>query len=849
MPNESMVTMPALLPQHEALIRGSGISPEVATARGYRSVTSRAELRRLGFGASQCLVPALLVPVWNVMGSVVLYQIRPDQPRVRHGKPLKYETPTGGRMILDIPPPARPWLGDPRRPLFVTEGARKADSAVSRDLCCVALLGVWGFRGTNEHGGKVALADWESIALNGRTVYVVFDSDVMVKPEVHRALIRLKVFLERRGAIVPVIYLPAGEGGTKTGLDDFLASGKSVDDLLALASPQLRREHQATTTASGAGVRPVIDASDHNLPRVADRAWAALEAANAPPVLFRLGSTPVRLEVDDENSPALRPLNVDRLRYQLARAADWRRGSGPDAPSALPPEHVARDMLARPDPPLPVVARIVAAPVFAADGRLLNQPGYHADAQTYYSPAHELVVPSVPENPAAADVARARALLCDDLLVDFPFVGEAERAHAVALLLLIFVRDLIDGRTPLHLIEKPAPGTGAGLLVRAVTLPALGRSPAMMVEGCDEEEWRKRITAKLVSAPPIIVLDNLRRRLDSAALSSAITAPVWEDRILGQTQMVRARIRCAWVATGNNPALSGEIARRTVRIRLDAKVDRPWLRGGFEHPDLIGWATAHRGDLIWAALTLVRAWLAAGRPEGAAVLGEFEQWAHVMGGILAVAGVTGFLENLGELYEQADAEGTEIRRFLRAWWAKYRDAEVGVSELFELATSDAVALDLPAKTERGQRTQLGQRLRGLRDRLYTLSVDGEEVTVCVVGVGKEHQAGRWRLGISSSAASSAQGREKVPRGSPGSPSPGLEAPPTPPEAGERGNVGEPFPGSGATPPGNSKIWPDTPCPACRGRRWWRSARGLVACSICHPPAPELVIAESDGESA
>jgi hypothetical protein len=60
----------------------------------------------------------------------------------------------------------------------------------------VGLLGVWNWRGTNEHGGKVALPEWDLIALNGRQVYIVFDSDVMLKPQVHAALERLKNFLE-----------------------------------------------------------------------------------------------------------------------------------------------------------------------------------------------------------------------------------------------------------------------------------------------------------------------------------------------------------------------------------------------------------------------------------------------------------------------------------------------------------------------------------------------------------------------------------------------------------------------------------------------------------------------------
>src|SRR5262249_35501456 len=146
------------------------------------------------------------------------------------------------------------------------------------------------------------------------------------------------------------------------------------------------------------------------------------------------------------------------------------------------------------------------------------------------------------------------------------------------------------------------------LLVDMLALPASGRPISTMTEGRDEDEWRKRITAKLRNTPAFVLIDNLKRRLDSAAVSSAITSPAWEDRILGQTLMQRRGVRWCWMATGNNPAVSSEISRRTIRIRVDAKRDRPWLRTGFRHPDLRGWANKNRGRLIWAALTLIRAW-------------------------------------------------------------------------------------------------------------------------------------------------------------------------------------------------------------------------------------------------
>jgi hypothetical protein len=148
-------------------------------------------------------------------------------------------------MVLDVPPAARPKLADPSAPLFITEGARKADSAVSRGLCCIALLGVWNFRGTNEHGGSTALADWDCIALKGREAYICFDSDVMEKDAVRQAMKRLRSLLELRGASVRLIYLPAGAGGSKVGLDDYFADGGTVDELMRRATADLPDEPEA----------------------------------------------------------------------------------------------------------------------------------------------------------------------------------------------------------------------------------------------------------------------------------------------------------------------------------------------------------------------------------------------------------------------------------------------------------------------------------------------------------------------------------------------------------------------------------------------------------------------------
>jgi hypothetical protein len=330
-------------------------------------------------------------------------------------------------------------------------------------------------------------------------------------------------------------------------------------------------------------------------------------------------------------------------------------------------------------------------------------------------------------------------------------VSDADRAHSVALLLLPFVRSMIDGPTPLHLIEKPSPGTGGTLLIQALAMVATGSEASIMTEARDEEEWRKRITAVLRDSPQMVVIDNLRRPLDSAALSAAITATVWTDRLLGSSSILRLPANCVWVATGNNPRLSNEMARRAIRIRLDAKRDRPWMRKKFKHKNLVVFAKNCRRDLVWSVLTLVQSWLVAGRPnvEELPVLGMFTEWAETIGGILAHVGIEGFLGNLEEFYQASDAEGETWRAFVKGWWWNFTDQPVGVADLFKIAQDVDPPLPLGDGGERSQKTRLGKQLGGMRDRQFAVQLEDAEhefrLSAAGTGTGDQSGARLWKL--------------------------------------------------------------------------------------------------------
>lgn len=234
------------------LVEESGIDPEIAAERGYWTARNQAELT--DHPKYQQRVPALMIPTYSPDGETTRSRLRPDAPRVRRGKTIKYEHPHGEGMTLDVHPRNLSRIQDADEDLWITEGEKKGDSLTSRGLCAIALFGVdcWG------KGGEL-LPCWEHVALSGRAVYVAYDSDVMVKPEVLNALERLTGALEARGATVKVVYLPDAEDGGKQGVDDYLAAGGTVEALYGMARTFEASDATGERLTRNQGLREAID--------------------------------------------------------------------------------------------------------------------------------------------------------------------------------------------------------------------------------------------------------------------------------------------------------------------------------------------------------------------------------------------------------------------------------------------------------------------------------------------------------------------------------------------------------------------------------------------------------------
>lgn len=465
-----------------------------------------------------------------------------------------------------------------------------------------------------------------------------------------------------------------------------------------------------------AGELPIVDVSRRHLPTLTDAAWDALVLANDPIRFFLRSGVLTRLDQDEAGNHFFQALNLDRLTSIMARIAQWEKiladGS---AVSVFPLPQVIRDMLAVPDSRLPWVDALSETPVLTPQGRILSHPGYDQESRIFLRSKFQ--IRPVPERPSKEEIGQAVDWI-NEPLTDFPFESSADKAHAVALFLLGFVRPYIKGPTPLHLLDAPTPGSGKSLLAEVLLSPSHGTNKGIVAAANDDDEWRKRLSAQFREGRPVVNVDNVRRPLDSGTLAAALTATTWEDRLLGSTEMIRVPVRCVWVATGNNVVISTELARRTVRIRLDPKVETPEDREGFRHPRLLEWVAEHRTDLVWAALTLIQAWLVEGKPKlkTAAPLGSFEEWSNIIGGILEVAGINGFLKNRRELYLESDFEGQAWRAFVAEWWDQYGSRSVKTPELFVVAdTIDG--LPLGNGNEQSRKTSLGKRLASMRGRI------------------------------------------------------------------------------------------------------------------------------------
>lgn len=514
---------------------------------------------------------------------------------------------------------------------------------------------------------------------------------------------------------------------------NFVDAMRQASELSGVVLPVLERDEEGKPkfrTPSGNGKkgardRAQISTNDRDLHDLIEEGWRAIVAYNHPENLFRRSGRVVELVKMNDDTCQPITLEPDGMAEYLSRAAQWVRFTNSGPVSCFPSDTVSRRMAHRADSRLPPLDQVTLCPFFDPSGILISDPGYHASARTWFDECGSLKI-EIPQEPNVDEMVSAVDLISSELLGDFPFLEDSDRAHAIGALLVPFVRPMIDGPTPFHLVESPSSGAGKTMIADLASILATGAKVNARNLPWDDDELRKMILADLLAMPTIICFDNLPsgRELKVQSLVQVLTADKLTGRALGQSRMESAKNRTLWMGTGINPRLSREFSRRCVRIRIDPGVEKPDLRDGpapgkaWRHFPLERWAISKRRELVEALLLMVRYWISSGRQKPEKRLSSFEDWSDVIGGVLFSVGLTGFLGAQATFYEEADSESGEWAAFVEQWASSHPDP-VSSSTLSTLCEVHNLLQDVLTKSSARENTRkLGQALQTHRDQIF-----------------------------------------------------------------------------------------------------------------------------------
>src|SRR5262249_8397536 len=340
---------------------------------------------------------------------------------------------------------------------------------------------------------------------------------------------------------------------------------------------------------------------------------------------------------------------------------------------------------------------ISTSPILSADGSIRIADGYDEETGLW---CHSIPAVEIPERPTKDDAQQA-LLVLRQAFWTFPFSDAAtvfdrtlrvnvvdlsqppnldESTHLVALMTAV-CRPCLP-LAPGFLYDAPGfsgAGTGKGLLVKSACIIGHGSTPSAMTAGHDEAELDKRLIASAIEARPAIFLDNFNEGvLQSATLASFLTESPARVRVLGQSKTVLLNT-CAFVAiTGNAVQIAEDIARRILKICLDAKMENPEQRpfaGGFL-PSIFD----RRVDLLTACLTIWRWGVEQRDLKRGLPLGSYEQWAQWCRDSLLALGCRDPVERVSQI-KAADPKRRYVVEVFQRWWKHHADKDVTAADL------------------------------------------------------------------------------------------------------------------------------------------------------------------------
>jgi putative DNA primase/helicase len=450
--------------------------------------------------------------------------------------------------------------------------------------------------------------------------------------------------------------------------------------------------------------RRTIDVEAGELSDLVAQAQAALIAADSG--IFQRGGQLVRIATLERDaaqhgvrrtagSVVIILVTRDYLPLALARAADWRRYDKRENGFRRvdPPTNVASAMIASVGEwKFPALAGIVTAPTLRGDGSLLDHPGYDS-ASRLFAAFDADDFPTIRANPSCGEALAALDRL-GDLFSECIFAGGARSPHAsvaIAASITACVRQALP-MAPAFALSAHKAGSGKTTTAKVAAQLAMGRDPPVIAPSADEAELKKAVLAILIAGDAVVLIDNVAKPVDSAALCAVLTSAIYSDRVLGVSQKVTVPTNATWLLTGNSIEFVGDLTTRVLLSVLDPEVEHPEERP-FRR-NLAEYIIEHRGDLVGAALTIPLAYLAAGSPAVKARRSRFTAWDALVRYPLLWLGAADPLDTQDEL-RASDPVREALVAILTAWQDAFGHQPASVADAIEAATSPGQSANLP----------------------------------------------------------------------------------------------------------------------------------------------------------
>jgi hypothetical protein len=488
------------------------------------------------------------------------------------------------------------------------------------------------------------------------------------------------------------------------------------------------------------------------------------------PLVSDLGYVAPRLDVDENGPAQIQAVSSGTLAakiqyaYACFKTIKGKDGKPDTVAHALFPLQAAQRAVDAPEAMarLRSPAGITLTPMVRADGSILAIPGYDPASRYLFLPERGVKVAPVPEQPTDAEVDQAVSLL-DTMLAGFPWASKDDKVNFLGLLLTPMLRLVTPPTYKMFGIGAHQPGSGKTLLADIATALHGGVLRSEVPE--DEPEWRKQTTSILSqTSAPIVHIDNVTGVLKSSTLAGLLTAgQATSDRELGSNRIITTINDRVWVVTGNNLSLSGDLVRRTILIMIDPNMANPETRE-FEIPDLKGWVAAHRNELLWALLVMIRAWVAAGKPETSRPQSDsFARWEATVAGILSACRIDGDFDRESGKLAAAGGDDDDAASVLAHLRDRFVDREFTVNDALEawaaIESTDvadfviegrdaardwlpSVVLDKLGRSEAAGRKSFGY---WLRNRLGRWVTDADGRSLVIRAVGRNRVAALWRI--------------------------------------------------------------------------------------------------------